>query len=429
MTAARIAVIDIGSNTANVAVYASAHPGHLDRVFDASEPLRLMRRLGTDGRLPDSAVERLLETLRAFRDMAFRNGAKQVIALATSAVRDARNADAVARVVAQEVGVVLRVVEGAEEGRLAGIATLRLLPVRDGLVFDLGGGSLQLVELRDGRVSRAASLLLGALRLTDRFTVEAPMTADAVLTLRDHIDAELASVPWLRDAPGPVVGVGGTVRALAKVERRRTGWRLSHGHGQLLARDAVDRTWEMVSRVDAARRRELPGLAVHRTDTIMAGALVVDRILAARGAEHVRINSYGVREGAALEAWRPEQDWPDGPLQAELAGRFPGEAGPRGWARAYAALARADADVREEVGGGSAPLHPALGIAAWLQASGVTGAEALAGAPTGKDRPLHGAMQESVLAAADLLADMPLYGMSRGTHRRMRALLGDVRAA
>jgi exopolyphosphatase/guanosine-5'-triphosphate,3'-diphosphate pyrophosphatase len=423
MTAARLAVIDIGSNTANVAVYASAGPGHLDRVFDASEPLRLMRRLGADGRLPDAAVERLLETLREFRDMAFRNGATQVIALATSAVRDARNADVVARVAAQEVGVPLRVVDGPEEGRLAGLATLRLLPVRDGLMFDLGGGSVQLVELRDGVVARAASLLLGALRLTDRFAVDAPMTADAVLALRDHVDAELATLPWLRDTPGPLVGVGGTVRALAKVERRRGGSRISHGHGQLLAGDAVTRTWEIVSRSDATRRREIPGLAAHRNDTIMAGALVVDRILAARGAEHVRINSYGVREGAALDAWRPEGGWSDDPLRAELAGRFPGDEGPRGWDRAYAALGRADADVRREVGDAGGPLHAALGVAGWLQGVGGVEVGVLAGAPTGKDRPLHGAVQESVLAAVDLLSEAPVHGMAEGTHRRLRGLL------
>ncbi len=428
----RIAVIDIGSNTANVAVYAAPLRGALDRVADRSEPLRLMRRLGSDGTLAPSAIERLLETLRSFRDFAADHGASSVIVLATSAVRDARNADSVARLAREELGLAFRVIDGQEEGVLAGISTSCLLGVRDGVVMDLGGGSLQLVELRAGTAGRAVSLPLGALRLTDKFQFVDAASAEMVLALRAHVDEALASVAWLRDVPGPLVGVGGTLRALAKVDRRARGWPIAHGHGYLLGRDAVERTWEHASRVDAARRREIPGLPAHRVDTIAAGAGTVLRVMAARRTDAIRMSSYGVREGAALRAFLGA-DLPvvADPLGVELAARFPdarGDAGggPRARAALDEVLLRADQDVRKEIGEVGSDRRAGLELATWLRAAGIHESARLVSVDGSKDRPVHGATHEAVLIAADLLREVPVYGLSRGAHRRMQALVREA---
>lgn len=429
----RIAVIDIGSNTANVAVYAAPLRGALDRVADRSEPLRLMRRLGSDGMLAPSAIERLLETLRSFRDFAGDHGAEKVIVLATSAVRDAKNADAVARLAREELGLAFRVIDGQEEGALAGIATSCLLGVREGVVVDLGGGSLQLVELRAGSVGRTVSLPLGALRLTDKFQFGDAVSAEAVLALRAHVDEALAGVNWLRAAAGPLVGVGGTLRALAKVDRRARGWPIAHGHGYLLGRDAIERTWEHASRVDAGRRRDIPGLAGHRVDTIAAGACTVLRVMAARRTHEVRMNSYGVREGAALRAFLgADQPVVADPLGIELAARFPTVGGVDGneGARARSALdevlVRADRDVRNEVGTPGSDRRTGLELAAWLCAAGVHESARLVSMDGSKDRPVHGASHEAVLVAADLLREAPAYGLPPGVHRRMKGLLREA---
>jgi exopolyphosphatase/pppGpp-phosphohydrolase len=254
--------------------------------------------------------------------------------------------------------------------------------------------------------------------------------AEAVLALRAHVDEALGQVGWARDVPGPLVGVGGTLRALAKVDRRARAWPISHGHGYLLGRDAIERTWEQASRLDVGRRREIAGLAAHRVDTIAAGACTVLRVMAARRTDEIRINSYGVREGAALRAFLGV-DLPvlDDPLGAELASRFGAtdgsgaSAGEQARAAVSEVLARADQDVREEVGGVGSTLRTGLEIAAWLTACGVREGARLVASDGAKDRPLHGATQESVLVAHALLAATPAHGLSRGTHRRMQALL------
>jgi exopolyphosphatase/guanosine-5'-triphosphate,3'-diphosphate pyrophosphatase len=405
----RLAVVDIGSNTANCAVYERAAPGALDRLDESSEPLKLMRRLGPDGVLSPAVIERVLGVLRGFRTFARGLGADEVIALATSAVRDARNSGVLRRAAERELGFALRVIDGAEEGELAAIATAHLLPVRDGVVMDLGGGSAQFVELVDGRPGRTASLPLGALRLTDAFGTAERVSAEKVLALRAHVDAQLATVDWLAGARGPLVGVGGTIRALGKVDRKARSWPIPHGHGHWLSREDLERTWEWTSRLDADARREVPGLPNHRAETIVAGALVYMRVLALRGLHGLRISSYGVREGAALRHFEGDRlPLAAGEaLRAELRAR---------WPRVPEALeATLRAALTSEV-----PLEPTvrdgLWIAAWARA-----ARARPDAVT--ERPVHGVGHDEVAVAADLMVEGVPRVLPGPLAQRLRALV------
>jgi exopolyphosphatase/pppGpp-phosphohydrolase len=405
----RLSVVDIGSNTANCAVYASASTGALDRVAESSEPLKLMRRIGPDGSFPPGAVERVLAVLRGFKDFSRAHGASRVICLATSAVRDARNAGEIVRAARRDLGLTLRVIDGEEEGQLAARSVLGLLPVRNGLVLDLGGGSAQLTEIVAGEARRVASLPLGALRLTDRFGTQDVAPADQVLALRAHVDGVLAAAPWIAEVQGTLVGVGGTIRALGKVDRRARPGLVSHGHGYALAREAVEQCWEWMSRVDAERRRSIPGLPGHRVETIVAGALVVARVLALRGDPKICVNSYGVREGAALQAWFGDGPGPaDAPLRAELQARWPDV--PASLPARIETLLDADGAPANEL---------ALGvrIAAWCRAAGVP-------LPTLLARPVHGATHADLLVARDLLAEGPPLTLALDVAEQLR---GSVR--
>ncbi|MFZ5480391.1 MAG: hypothetical protein ACOZNI_26745 [Myxococcota bacterium] len=384
--AVRLAVVDIGSNTTSLAVFALTPRGALDRIAEDSEPLRLMRRLGPDGRLGPGAADRTMEALRRFVAEARAEGARTVHVVATSAVRDAEDGEALVDRIATELGVEARVLDGAAEGVAAAAGVVNTLPVRDGFLVDLGGGSLQVVELRGGRCARRASLPLGALRLTDAFLggdgVPSPMQVTA---LRRHVQRELAAVPWLKGG-GTLVGVGGTIRAIAKIDRRASQWPITHGHGYRLTEDAVEAAWERVSRVDAARRKEIPGLASHRVDLVVAGALVVAWVLRVSGFPELRTCTYGVREGVALQRLFGE----DEPVVADQLGagleaRFP-LLDPAQRARAEAARA-ADPD-------------PLAGAAAWIRIAEPDRAEAVR---TLLDAPMQGVWQEDVLGLADLV--------------------------
>jgi exopolyphosphatase/guanosine-5'-triphosphate,3'-diphosphate pyrophosphatase len=419
----RVAVIDIGSNTVALAVYAASRLGSIDRVAERSEPLRLMRRLDADGRLPAAALDRTVEVLGEMVGTARENGAGRVDVVATSAVRDARNGDELARRLRDAHGLRMRVLDGPAEGVAAACGAVNTLPLVDGFVVDLGGGSLQIVEVRARVCVRSESLPLGALRLTDRFRTEGLPGPGEITALRRHVQEQLRRVPWFRAAPDrTLVGVGGTVRAIAKTERRATAWPVGHGHGFRLTFDAVEAAWERFSRLDANRRRDVPGLASHRVETIVAGVGVVAWALRASGFEELRTSSYGVREGVALQRLLGE----DAPLlvDARAAGlfgrlKFDAERHPAGCDAASAARVLFDA-VAPVAG-----LSPALRepVAAAAHVTAVTDGEARRDAP---DRllaaPLQGFWQEEAMAASDLLAGAPRHGLGGAEHRRGRAL-------
>jgi len=380
-----LAVIDIGSNTSTLAVYAGTREGGLDRVVQEGAPLRLMRQLGTDGRFPAAAIRDTVEAVRRFKSIAASHGALSVEAVATSAVRDAVNqAELLAAVRAE--GVPIQVLDGEREGVCAVVSAVNTLPVQDGFVVDMGGGSLQIAHITTRRAREVVSLPLGALRLTDRFFAGDPPSATAVTALRRHVQAQLSTVRWFGAAAGgTLVGVGGSLRCLAKMDRKARGWPVSSGHGYRLEIDAVEAAWEQTSRLDAAARARLPGLAAHRVETVAAAALVFFVLMRAGGFDELLVSSYGIREGVAFRRLLGEEDplVPDVRV-AGLTGRFPGGAGVLGASRKLAAVWGLDPAV--------------LLAAAWTLPDAGEAVRQLLGAP------LPGFTQPEVLAAVDVLA-------------------------
>jgi exopolyphosphatase/guanosine-5'-triphosphate,3'-diphosphate pyrophosphatase len=295
---ARLAVIDLGSGTVNLAVFEAGRDG-LRNVHRRSTTLRLLAGV-TAGELRADALEGALAVLRGFVDEARAHGAEEPLLLATSAVRDASNRAELAERLLAERGVSLRVVDGGDEARMAARAVLHTLPLRDGCVVDLGGGSLQVAEVRGRRVRRAASLPVGSLRLLLTHPTGAVPAPEVLSAMRREVDAALDAVPWLRALEGDVVGCGGTFRTLARVDRAARGAAQVHPHGQLLTRDAVESLLEAASRMTEAERGTIPGVPAHRADLLVPGALVVARLLLHLHVTACRTSSVGIREGALL---------------------------------------------------------------------------------------------------------------------------------
>lgn len=416
----RAAVIDIGSNTANLAVFGLDGSGGLECIAEHDEPLRLLHALDPDGSLPESAVDEVLEILEDFLREASMLDADAVEVVATSALRDAPNRETLARRIEGRLGLRLQVLEGEEEGRCAAHAALHSLPLVDGFVMDLGGGSLQLAKIEGGRIAEVASLPLGALRLALRFPFGDPPDHAAVTGMRREIQARLAEVPWLRGG-GTLVGIGGTVRTLARIDRRARQWAIAHGHGYRLAADAVESIWELVSRVPEAHREHIPGLPGHRVDLIVPGALVVAWLLRVGGFEALRVCNQGVREGVLL---RHAAAAPTGGRMREagLAVRFgaaPQEA-ERAAVQRDAALALFDA---LEHLGLPAELRDVVSAAGWLGGlwSQRTAGPGVLASLLGE--PMPGWWQEEVLAIADLLSPVPRLQLEPTVRERLRLVL------
>jgi exopolyphosphatase/guanosine-5'-triphosphate,3'-diphosphate pyrophosphatase len=425
----RIAVVDIGSNTANLAIFVVEPGGSISCVAERDQPLQLLRRLGPDGHLPAAAIAATMQLLRDFVHQATTLESDAIELISTSAVRDAPNSGELVARVKAELGLTLRVLDGADEARTAVVGVVNTLPLIDGFVVDLGGGSLQITEVENRRATRVASLPLGALRMTDQFVRTDPPDGPTVNVLRRHVQRTLETLPWLKNAGGHVVGVGGTIRTLAKMSRRAAEWPIPHGHGYRLTSDDIESSWELVSRADAARRRDIPGLPAHRVDLVIAGALVVKQLLRTGGFDGMEVSSSGVREGAALmHLLGPEARVAD-IREAGLRGRFGGTPEDLAWASRARTSAEALFDALATPLGLDATLRDTFAVAARLRALWERRSPVPGPLSALLERPIQGFFQREVLAVADLVSPVPRLRIDLGIRARLAVLLDLVAAA
>ncbi|MFN2425244.1 MAG: hypothetical protein ABR587_02210 [Candidatus Binatia bacterium] len=298
-----VAVVDVGSNSARVVVFRRAGGGVLEVMADEHVSLQLIRELEEDGRLSKAAVARTLRVLRDFRRLADAAGAKSILAFGTAALREARNGEELRARIASECGIQLRIMGPDEEAQAGFTGAVYGLPVTGGLVFDIGGGSLQITLYRNRLRRRACSLPLGALRVSDEFLGSDPPGARQVRKLRKHV-AELltrARIPRLQ--PGEtVVGTGGTVRNLAKLDSRRFDYPIARLHGYELTHGRLRELTSILLGQTAAERSTMSGLNASRADSIVGGAIVAEAILEAGHATRFLVAGQGLREGVVLDS-------------------------------------------------------------------------------------------------------------------------------
>lgn len=319
------AVVDIGSNSGRMIVFRLRQGEHLDVIEDARAPLRLARDLRESDRLGPEAIERTLEALRDFVAVAKGAGASQMIAVATSAVRDAADGhELIER--AHHLGVPLQTIDGDHEASLGFFGAVHDLPVTSGFTFDVGGGSAEISSFRDRRLIRSWSMPLGSLRVSDSFLTSDPPTDDELRALRKSVKAALADTGITELSKGDqLVGIGGTVRNLAKVDLRRTDYPLPLLHGYRITDKRLSAVIDELAGRTMKRRAHVTGLNPDRADTIVGGALVIQGIAKLVGASEIVVSSRGLREGLALAtagASAPSPEWVRSISVATLAARF-----------------------------------------------------------------------------------------------------------
>jgi len=301
MPLAPVAVIDIGSNSGRVVVYQVHDDGDLRILASSRASLRLVRHLDRTHSLPPAAVDRAMEALRDFRGLIAGSGARRILAVATSAVRDADNGPAFIQRVRRELGISMQILSGPEEAHFGCLGAIRGLPVKDGVLFDVGGGSLQLAHFRGRRPGRGVSFPLGALRLSDAFLTSDPPTSRECRRLCAHVrrTLERAAVRSLNGGAA-LVGTGGTVRNLAKIDQHERSYPIPRLHGYVLRRRRVQEIVAELGERSQKRRAMVEGLNDDRADSIVGGGLAILTLMEVLDADEVWVSGQGVREGLAL---------------------------------------------------------------------------------------------------------------------------------
>src|SRR5581483_6524437 len=214
----QVAVIDLGSNSWRLVVYSFVAGRWWKRTDELYETVRIGEGMGATGRLSESAIARGIETLVVFERffIAHELAPDQVHAVATSAIRDASNREEFLRAAADTTKLKIEVLSEQEEARLGYVAAVNTTTLQDGAVLEIGGGSLQLIEVHDRQAGQLRSLPLGAVRITEELLPGgAPAKKKELQNARDHLAGALADIGWLAESGDRLVGLGGAVRNLA----------------------------------------------------------------------------------------------------------------------------------------------------------------------------------------------------------------------
>lgn len=298
-----LAVLDVGSNSGRVVVLRALAPERLEVLADARAPFRLAQDVQRKGRFSRATMERTTAAMGDFATLARRVGATRLVAVATEAVRRAENGRELLDLIREHTGLKVRVITGSEEATLSFLGATHGLAAGDGVVVDIGGGSVELVRFADRSPVEARTLPLGALRLSAEFLAGDPPSRAEMRALRDVVaeGLEAAGLEALRDGER-MIGTGGTIRNLAKIDRRRRAYRLTRLHGYVLDRGRIDELLDLLASAPLGRRRSIPGLNPDRADSIVAGTAVLMAVMDLVGAGEVTVSGQGLREGLALDA-------------------------------------------------------------------------------------------------------------------------------
>jgi exopolyphosphatase / guanosine-5'-triphosphate,3'-diphosphate pyrophosphatase len=295
----RWAVADLGSNSFRLVVF-EADGGAWQRTDEIYEAVRIGEGLQATGELGEAPMARGLAVLEVFSHFCEAAGIPpdRIDAVATSAIRDARNQ----AVFLARSPLRARVLSTEDEARYGHLAAVNSSTLADGVVLDLGGGSMQLVEVTGRRAAALQSWKLGAVRTTERFGLgDGPVKRKQLDAVREHVHRKLERAPWLAGRGGRLVAIGGTARNLAAAAQRAGGWPEFGVQGFVLERDALADLVERLAALPARQRARVDGIKPGRAEIILAGAAVIHAVLEHGGFDGAEVTEAGLREGVFFE--------------------------------------------------------------------------------------------------------------------------------
>jgi len=313
MSERRLAVIDLGSNSFRLVVFTWAAGNWWKRTDEIHESVRLGQGLDASGALQPEKMDLALETIDLYAHFCRASGIEEVRPVATSAIRDATNRDELLQRAKERSGLDIEVLSREQEAYYGYLAVMNSTSLTDGVALDIGGGSLQLVRVRDRQELDAQSWPLGAVRMTERFLPGEKAKKGQIEDLRDHVRKELGSAEWLAgaaDRDDRIAGIGGALRNLATAAELEHELPSFGVQGFSLRRKSLSKLVEELADMPASERGDVPGIKKERGDLILAAAVVVEEVLAIGGFDEIETTEEGLREGVFFSVLLAEREPP-----------------------------------------------------------------------------------------------------------------------
>ena len=306
----RIAIIDIGSNSARLVISHIYKNGAYNMVYNQKEALRLSQKVDGQNLLTEEAFTSTIDTMRSFAHMCKIYQADKTIAVATAAIRNASNGGELVAKVAELTGIQLHIISGNTEAYISYLGVINTLDVKNGIIFDLGGGSTELILFKNRKILESVSLPLGAVNTTGMFNIRNEMPSNVYNDLNAFIMSRLSQYPWLKQNNLPLIGVGGTARTVAKIIQRAKKYPATKIHNYAYPVQTFRSFFIYFFLTNWDQRKKISGLSTERSDIILAGSSIISCLLEATGAKKLITSGCGLREGLFYDYYSKSNNVP-----------------------------------------------------------------------------------------------------------------------
>ena len=306
----RIAIIDVGSNSARLVVSHIYKNGAYNMVYNQKEALRLSQKVNDQNMLTEEAFTSTIDTMRSFAHMCKVYQADKTIAVATAAIRNASNGAELVAKVAEQTGIQLHIISGSTEAYISYLGVINTLDLKNGIIFDLGGGSTELILFKNRKILESVSLPLGAVNTTAMFNLRNEMPANVYNDLNAFIMSRLNQYPWLKQNNLPLIGVGGTARTIAKIIQRGKKYPATKIHNYAYPMQTFRSFFNKLRLTNLEQRKKISGLSSERSDIILAGSSIISCLLEATGAKKLITSGCGLREGLFYDYYSKSNNVP-----------------------------------------------------------------------------------------------------------------------
>ena len=306
----RIAIIDIGSNSARLVISHIYKNGAYNMVYNQKEALRLSQKVDGQNLLTEEAFTSTIDTMLSFAHMCKIYQADKTIAVATAAIRNASNGGELVAKVAELTGIQLHIISGNTEAYISYLGVINTLDVKNGIIFDLGGGSTELILFKNRKILESVSLPLGAVNTTGMFNIRNEMPSNVYNDLNAFIMSRLSQYPWLKQNNLPLIGVGGTARTVAKIIQRAKKYPATKIHNYAYPVQTFRSFFNKLRLTNLEQRKKISGLSTERSDIILAGSSIISCLLEATGAKKLITSGCGLREGLFYDYYSKSNNVP-----------------------------------------------------------------------------------------------------------------------
>jgi exopolyphosphatase / guanosine-5'-triphosphate,3'-diphosphate pyrophosphatase len=303
----KISVIDLGFNSVKLVNYIVASDNSFRTEEDFSVKARLGEGFNYNRSLSESAITRGIEALKEFREVIHLKRIRNILPIATSAVREASNQHGFLRLVQKETGFKFKVLGEEEEALYSYLGASRAIWQPDALFSDLGGGSLEMISTKDYRIKKIITLPLGALRLSEKYAPkpDGVYSKKTLVRLENELVANLPSASELRISKGiPLIGIGGSVRAIARYHQKINKYPLAKLHNYVMDFLSLKSIRKNLSKLGPDQISNINVIGNKRAHSITAAAIVIENLMQKLGIEKIIVSTHGLREGYLSEYLR-----------------------------------------------------------------------------------------------------------------------------